>query len=377
MIDLFLSLLLQQEPTHVELPGTKPTGARIFLETAGLAQPRAMMISYNEALAKAKLCPKAFDGEHWKFPWHTDGYVRLGPADQQYNIRFRVFAQSHTDADFFSGKELKTSAARELLRLWEMDADYLGIDHAIDVNRRLVDVYLCDKGAPGGEQLFDTDTEADRQVKVNTIYIYDLASLTDNLEKAREVAHEYGHAVLPAIGGFKKPEYWANGYLGEKLYLRWLRNALLDGKLKPEDAMGATLEELDQFCVQSVNPLVKAGGKRAPSDPLFKSDSFAAMAAFEGVVLWADTIMPHKMLGRSLMLLNGKTALDYVNAAVVAAEEHEWEPKIPAYIMGPVWIPLGAAKLTGAEILKKDSGWVQIKPTGRVKITPPEDQSNL
>ena len=42
-------------------------------------------------------------------------------------------------------------------------------------------------------------------------------------EACRELAHEYGHAVLPAIGGFKSPEDWANGYLGERLFLRWLR----------------------------------------------------------------------------------------------------------------------------------------------------------
>jgi hypothetical protein len=359
----------QQQIQTLTLPDKdQPNEVYYELHTPGFDKPRLRYHANNVPLNPAKESPKVFGGVHWQFPWHTDGYARINSSDPSLAIRFRVFSQSHDVAALKDGKEITVRTARELLRLWEFNANRLKIDHAMDVHRQLVDVYLCDKGEPGGEQLFDNDDEGGRQIRVNTIYIYDLPSLNDNLEEAREVAHEYGHAVLPAIGGYKEPEYWANGYIGEKLFLRWLRDGIQAGWLDPGDAMGASLDDLNRFVTSTINPLIKEAAHREPSSPTYLGHTSSSMGALEGLVLYCDSILPTKMFGRSMMLINGTTALDYVNSAVLAAEEADYEPKIPDYVTGPIWLPVGDGRVVGGTVLRKDSGWMLVKPTGKLQV---------
>lgn len=71
------------------------------------------------------------------------------------------------------------------------------------------DVWLCTGGGSGGEQWR------------SNLYFYHLESPRSSIEWIREIVHEYSHLALPAIGGYDAPEYWANGYLGERLLVRW------------------------------------------------------------------------------------------------------------------------------------------------------------
>jgi len=73
------------------------------------------------------------------------------------------------------------------------------------------DVWLMRSGKAGGEQW------------QRNLYFYDLDAPRSSIEWIREIVHEYSHLALPAIGGYKDPEYWANGYLGERLIVRWLQ----------------------------------------------------------------------------------------------------------------------------------------------------------
>lgn len=73
------------------------------------------------------------------------------------------------------------------------------------------DVWLCDGGQTGGEQWR------------SNLYLYNLETPRSSIEWIREVVHEYSHLALPAIGGYDAPEYWANGYLGERLIVRWFQ----------------------------------------------------------------------------------------------------------------------------------------------------------
>ena len=75
------------------------------------------------------------------------------------------------------------------------------------------DVWLCRQGQTGGEQWR------------SNIYFYDLGTPRSSIEWIREIVHEYGHLALPAIGGYTDPEYWANGYYGERLITRWIARA--------------------------------------------------------------------------------------------------------------------------------------------------------
>ncbi len=87
------------------------------------------------------------------------------------------------------------------------------------------DVWLCAKGQTGGEQWR------------SHLYFYDIDTQRSSIEWIREIVHEYGHLALPAIGGYTAPEYWANGYLGERLIVRWLMR-LPDGPARVETVWG-------------------------------------------------------------------------------------------------------------------------------------------
>jgi len=87
------------------------------------------------------------------------------------------------------------------------------------------DVWLCTGGQSGGEQWR------------SNIYLYDLDTPRSSIEWIREIAHEYSHLALPAIGGYDAPEYWANGYLGERLIVRWLMR-LPDGPARVQAVWG-------------------------------------------------------------------------------------------------------------------------------------------
>lgn len=82
--------------------------------------------------------------------------------------------------------------------------------HAPYNDNRPFDVWICNAGQMGGEQWQDN------------IYFYDLSTQRSSIEWIREIVHEYSHLALPAIGGYTAPEYWANGYLGERLIVRWM-----------------------------------------------------------------------------------------------------------------------------------------------------------
>ena len=73
------------------------------------------------------------------------------------------------------------------------------------------DVWLCAGGQSGGEQWR------------SNLYLYSLDTPRSSIEWIREVVHEYSHLALPAVGGYDAPEYWANGYLGERLLVRWFQ----------------------------------------------------------------------------------------------------------------------------------------------------------
>ena len=319
-----------------------------------------------------KLSPKKFgvDKLPWEFPWMVEGFSQT--TAQGYQKCFRVFSQENRG-------DKVSQISQMLLRLWDFNYKNLKLVHSPVYNGGLVEVYLCFGGRAGGEQLFDVDAGMNLQthqpvdVKVNTIYIYDMPSFTDPVEMAREVAHEYGHATLPPIGGYKAPEDWADGYLGEKLYLTWARDALAAGTLVPGDLMGVSKEGLDKWIATNVDPLVEKALVTKPTLALLSDNSAEGMNAFNGLALAIDSVFGHNVFARSIKMTGSYDAKDYPAAAVLAVEEpDEVTLHIPQNLIGKyIWIPLGTGKLKGTTWNKHDpSGWVQIlAKSGEISIS--------
>lgn len=340
------------------------------LNEKGGGAARLAIQQWNERLDTPKFTPKLFGDPpaKWEFDFATLGLVRLRTTDENFTPRFRVYEQEHKEKE-----DVAFQVTRTLLRLNDHNRLKWQLDHKQSINGGLVDVYLCWGGKAGGEQLLDTEVVNGHGYTVNTIYIYDLESFTDPVEKVREVAHEYGHAALPAVGGFKEPEDWANGYLGEKLYLTMLRDKLADGSITPECTMGATKTQLDAWLAKNVEPLVTHASTFGPEPAILKKTGQEAMDNYMGLALYASAILPTQVFARSMKLVGSVKAADYPAAIELASVEPDaYRLTIPTYLKGrAIWIPLGKGAVSGATVTKRQGFWAQIQPgNGPVTVVP-------
>ncbi len=318
----------------------------------------ALVIQKHDRLDPPKLSPRKFDGKQWEFDWLTSGYGKTVAGTK--DIKFRIFSQERK-----ADKDVAMSVALMDMRMWQLLTHKYKADHPdMGSGLKLIDQYLCWGGVAGGEQLYGEDTESGRTRRANTIYIYDISSFKDPIEMAREVAHEYGHAVLPQVGGFKTPEDWAGGYLGEKLFLRWLRDACETGRIETTAVMNTSFDSLDAWVKKNVDPLVLEASSRAPSKALLGGQGKKSMDAYLGLVLYADSVLPANLVVRSLKLTGSNSAADYPEAIVEAASQASYTVTIPNLLYGkPLWLPVGKAKVQGGTMVTRSGNWAQVKPT--------------
>lgn len=94
-----------------------------------------------------------------------------------------------------------------MARLYWIGTDYLGRG---PTGSRFVNVWLSPDGKAGAEEY------------QGNIYLYAAGESRAPAEWVRELAHEYGHITLPKMGPYREPEQWASGYVGERLYMKWM-----------------------------------------------------------------------------------------------------------------------------------------------------------
>lgn len=355
MIGLLLGGLLA-------LAQPQPSTTNVTLTGYDSPNEKLMMVVLNDRLNPPKEAPR----DPWLFPYVITGYVRPNGPPEAFIARMRVFSQDRPTSN-----DPAPGVMRMLLRLWDFNVTKLRIDHSEQYFNSLVDVYLCDEGRPGGEHRFERDEkELDqfgRPRRTNSIYIYDLASFQkDFLEMAREVAHEYGHATLPAAGPFSAPEDWANGPLGERLYLSWMLEELAAERLDRADTMGATTQMLQRYVDNAVMPLTVEAATKGPQPGLMLKMDAPAMTLYLGQALWAEEILPIEVFRRSLRLAADQTPGAYLDAIIAAAGEvSAWSFVPPTYVRGQaIWIPLGQGEVSGAKILRREGSWAKVQPTG-------------
>lgn len=318
--------------------------------------------------------PKISPKHEWQFDWLITGYAG---SDDRLEAKIQVFSQQRRIEN-----DRAHLVMRMTLRLLELNQKRMKLQQPIAYGDPpgMIDIYLCWGGEAGGEHLFDGERREGRLVRVNTIYIYDLNSFTQSIEMAREVAHEYGHATLPAIGGFETPEDWANGYLGEKLYLRWMRDLMAEGQMEPADSMGTTLEELGQWVRANVEPLEDKIALNGVNVDLMSRKGPAAMNEYLGLCLYIDSIAGPMVLGRAMRLTGSNSAKDFPAAVVDAFSEYDvLELNLPNRFKGkPVWLPVGKGKLSGGTVGKRSGAWAQVtSTTGKLKLAFPDATHSL
>lgn len=166
------------------------------------------------------------------------------------------------------------------------------------------------------------------------------------MEWTRTVAHEWGHLTLwPAARGYSEPEAEAAGFLGERLYLKWLRE---DAGRAPKPAPGPAPDDgvdragLDAYYVRQIAPLMARfqTARGGPNAPVLGQTGARAMDHYVGGVLAADDAFGSALVGDALTSVLGnqpQAFFDRLRELVLAA------PALSVRL--PAWVPLarGAA----------------------------------
>lgn len=229
------------------------------LEAAPVGQPlREGSMKYSDARLSSKVPERG-----WRISLDTTATKAGGQRDPKYNISYPFAVRVSTLEDAQSPDSAPVPRFRIwylkredepfarligslMARLYWLGVDYLGVPSS---DKAFTTVWLAREGMPGGE-------ESDEN-----IWLFAIDTPRAPAEWMRELAHEYGHVTLPTLGPFSKPERWANGYLGERLYLKWL---LLDNRqtdiwTEPIDAAGYLANQIKPLRDRFLN-----GGPDAP-----------------------------------------------------------------------------------------------------------------
>lgn len=262
------------------------------------------------------------DPKHgWQFTVACYGYFR-NEYQTQPELRFRVYAQQVEDLP----KAQKV--CRLLLRLQQIAWQKLRLQVNLQ-GERVLNIWLCRQGNAGGEQWR------------NNLYIYSMQSIQHPVEWLREVAHEFSHALLPGITGFTLPEPWANGYMGERLFLSWIEPLVSGGQLSGEDLCDTPVREIRHFVQQRCLPLRnKWLTSGFPKGDFTRTDA-VGMGALIGLALYIDGVYGSSMLRATFARLTEPHPAAFWKAFTEALQEAEEVHLSPVGANIQVWLPAG------------------------------------
>lgn len=268
------------------------------------------------------------------------GFVGL-PGGEQLT---QVFALSFPSATISSaGKDYQTVASNLvhlLLRFSVYSRAYLGRDLPATLP---IKGTMCEQGPTGAESYQDA------------LYFYDVATERPAVEWARQAAHEMGHLVLPPIGRFSRPEAFASGFLGERLFLQYLalEAGLVAGEPWPAPAAQQALAGLwagDEVHVQdyilancrtSLDYWAAAG----PESPLAASTAEDGMQHFIGFVLWIQAAHGTEVLQATLRGAKGTAPADFRAAFEAALVERARD--------GTLFVDAGSLNVPASKLAQK------------------------
>lgn len=286
----------------------------------------------------------------WQFTVACYGYFRTEHLSQP-ELRFRVYAQQTEDLPAVQ------KVCRLLLRLQEIAWWKLRLQVNLQ-GERVLNVWLCRQGNSGGEQWR------------NNLYIYSIQEIREPLEWLREVAHEFSHALLPGITGYTAPEPWANGYMGERLFLSWLEPLLQSGDLSPEDTCGASPADVRQFVHQRCLPLRHIWVTTGFPEQDFQRTDAGGMGTLIGLVLYIDGVYGAPMLRATFARLTEPQPLALWRAFIDAVSESEELQITPPGATTRVWLPSGQWRVETEDrkaMLQQDKArWQSTQPLWRL-----------
>ena len=245
------------------------------------------------------IVPRAYLPTHAEEPQHQWKFSKVVYIYQSQDKTLTKFCAVH-----YNGEANLTLAVR-VARLLSLAHQTLTqkTGHEAANGAAPFDVWLCAGGQNGGEQWR------------SNLYLYTVDTPRSSIEWIREIVHEYSHLALPAIGGYTAPEYWANGYLGERLIVRWFMRDT-DGPKKVEYAWG-DFSGAPNFTRLLLTPPLDLYKKTGPNPKWLARKDEMGMRYFIGQALTFDDKYGAKRLGEAFTRLphfRTATATDFAAA---------------------------------------------------------------
>jgi hypothetical protein len=236
---------------------------------------------------------------------------------------FRVVTVHHEPADLDQARRTASLVGR----LWSLYSAHFERDVRFPLEADSADLYLASE-APAGNANLGGETRND------AIYVFGTGvTPRTSLEWVRTVAHEWGHLTLPAARGYRDPENDAAGYLGERLFLKWMCAESVSTAAPSPD--GATQRDLELYNRRQVTPLITRFQEGGAGSPLLDGADTAAMDYYTGSVLAADDAFGSGVTGRALFSVLADRGRDF-SAALrrLLATRNAFDVNLPA------WVPL-------------------------------------
>jgi len=214
----------------------------------------------------------------WSFSWMLAGY-EFDRESKSWYLRFRVFWE-----DVPGHRDDRTLLAQQtvqlLLRTNGLLHAYTGLKPLFPKDG-VINVWLAERGDPGGE------------ASDENIYLQQIGVARSPAEWVREITHEYGHETLPPVGGYDKPEWAANGRLGERLFVSWfMRN--LDQKTDPHPWLRDM--NLADYQEARIERTIRQFAAMGPEMPQLSGKNAMAMDGCIGMALYWDLSRGSKAL---------------------------------------------------------------------------------
>lgn len=167
----------------------------------------------------------------------------------------------------------------------------------------------------------------------NQMYIYSTRTERSTLEWTRTIAHEWGHLTLLCARGYEEPEQDAAGYMGERLFLKWLYEEQRDQPPNVPD--GVTLPDMELYYKRQVGPLLARFQKGGPLSKAMDGVRTENMDYYIASALAFEEAVGSKLLGKALFSINDVRPRDLLSAM---SEVVEKEDNLTLNL--PSWIPL-------------------------------------
>lgn len=218
----------------------------------------------------------------------TYGYT-MPPEGTEFSLRFILSYPSRLiSASQVDHRRVTPRLVHLLLRAYWYFATYLGKTPPVDGP---VNTYLLESGPPGAETYSQS------------LYFYAAETERSAIEWARQIGHEYGHLVLPAVapaGGYLKPEMYASGLMGERLFIQWLalEAEMATGSPWPSQPARDALDHLlgdgarfdaPGYLAANVYPDLAAWHAAGPDSAYIGGTGEESMHYWIGMMLWVQS----------------------------------------------------------------------------------------